>query len=174
MKAIQYLIGMLTLLALLGCGGSDKSDARLNGTWKSNREDSVADAFRRDPRWTNAPSEKVARFRDIFGHMTLSYSNGVVTTRFKGEEGTLRFTVIERGEDYVVIRVHGGNQDRKESRIQFVDDDRGYWITTETIMGDELREKFDKVISEPDGAANGSQPIPSKPHSTSPTAGPRC
>ncbi len=84
----------------------------------------------------------------MFGHMTLTYSNGVVTTRFQGEEGTLRYTVPDQGEDYVVIRVHGGIQDGKEIRIRFVDDDKGYWVTTQTIMGGELHEKFDKVVTE--------------------------
>lgn len=118
--------------------------------------------------WTNAAPEKVERFRDMFGHMTLTYSNGVVTTRFQGEEGTLRYTVLDRGEDYVVIRVHGGIQDGKKIRIRFVDDDKGYWVTTQTIMGDELREKFDKVITEPD--ANGSQPIRLETNTTSSAA----
>ena len=172
-KTIQHLVGMLALVALLGCASGDKFDARLNGTWKSNREESVADAFRRDPRWTNAAPEKVERFRDMFGHMTLTYSNGVVTTRFKGEAGTLRYTVLDRGEDYVVIRVHGGIQDGKEIRIRFVDNDKAYWITTQAIMGDGLRERFDKVITEQDGAANGSQPIRSETNRTSSAAGSR-
>lgn len=127
----------------------DKFDPRLNGTWKSNREESVADAFRRDPRWTNANPEKVERFQDMFGHMTLTYSEDVVTTQYQGEEATLRYTVEDRGDDFVVIRLHGGFRDGENMRIRFVEGENGYWITTKTIMGTELHEKFDKVRTGP-------------------------
>jgi hypothetical protein len=152
------------------CAGCAKSDSRLYGTWRSNRDESVADAFRRDPRWTNAPPEKVERFRDIFGHMTLTYSKGAVTSRYRGEEETLRYTVEDRGDDYVVIRMHGGIQDGESIRIRFVEGGRGYWITSKTIMDTELHEKFDR-ITEPGGAANRSQPVGPETNRTPPAAG---
>jgi hypothetical protein len=170
---MRRLLPILTLAAVLGCSAKAKVDPRLNGTWRSNREESVSDAFRRDPRWTNASPEKVERFRDMFGHMTVSYSNGVATTRLRGQEGTLRYTVVDRGDDYVVIRVRGGIQDGHDVRIRFVDGGRAYWITSNTIPGTEVHEKFDRVSTEPDGPANGSQPIRSGTNSTSSPAGSR-
>src|SRR5947208_8112971 len=123
---MQHFLAKLALTAMVACTGCAKSDSRLNGVWQSNRDESVADAFRRDPRWTNAPPEKVERFRDMFGHMTLTYSNGVVTTRYRGEEGTLRYTAEDRGGDYVAIRMHGGIQDGETIRIRFVTGGRCY------------------------------------------------
>ena len=57
----------------------------LQGTWRSNREATVAAAFHHDPRWTNAPPKKVARFREMFGDMTVTYYNGIATSSFCGE-----------------------------------------------------------------------------------------
>jgi hypothetical protein len=155
---------------MVACAGCAKSDPRLDGTWRSNRDESVADAFRRDPRWTNATPERVERFRNVFGNMTLTYRNGTVTTRYRGEEGTLRYTIEDRGEDYVVIRMHGGIQDGESIRMRFVDGGRGYWIASK-ITGTELYEKFDKVITEPGGSANRSQPASSETNRTSSAAG---
>src|SRR5512133_4182295 len=90
-ETMRHIFVILTLAAVAASVGCAKSDPRLSGTWRSNREESVADAFRRDPRWTNASPEKIERFRDMFGHMTLSYSNGTVTTSCRGEERSLRY-----------------------------------------------------------------------------------
>jgi hypothetical protein len=106
----------------------------------------------------------------MFGHMTLTYSNGTVTSRYRGEEGTLRYTVEDRGDDYVVIRMHGGIPDGESIRIRFVDGGRGYWITSKTIMDTELHEKFDR-ITEPGGAANRRQPVRTDTNRTSAAAG---
>jgi len=74
----QPLILILGFLA--GCA---RDDTRLHGEWRSNRDATVAAAFQRDPRWTNAAPEKVERFRDMFGHMTVIYSNGMATSSFR-------------------------------------------------------------------------------------------
>ena len=89
-------------------------DPRLHGTWHSNRDATVAAAFQRDPRWTNSPPERVERFRDIFGHMTITYSNGVQTADYKGEVESFRYRVVDRGADYVVIR-SGATRTRGET-----------------------------------------------------------
>ena len=145
---MRHLVSTLMLLAMLGCAGHINYDSRLNGTWQSNREESVADAFRRDPRWAKAPQERVERFKEIFGHLTVTYSSEVVSIRYRGKEEICTYTVRDRGENYVVIRVHGGSQDGQDIHIQFVDGGRGYWITSETMLiGLEVHEKFDKVMT---------------------------
>ncbi len=143
---LPALLGALLVLA-----GCTKSEPRLNGTWRSNREESAADAMRRDPRWAKASPEMVARFRDIFGHLTLTYSNGVVTTRFRDKVASLRYSVVDRGDDFVVVRMESGMEKGQEMRIRFVDGGGGFWTSAKNPGGGEIREKFDRVVMGPVG-----------------------
>ena len=159
---------------LVGCA-SHRDDLRLQGTWHSNRDATVAEAFRRDPRWTNAAPERVERFRDIFGHMTITYSNGVQTADYRGEVESFRYRVVNRGPDYVVIRSDGTMDKGRDIRIRFVDDGSGYWIDTGPL-GFGLQERFDRVTrgttkGELDGATNRSQPIRSETNRPAAAAG---
>ena len=129
------------LLMLVGCAHEDQ---RLHGTWHSNRDATVAAAFQRDPRWTNAPPERVDRFRDIFGHMNITYSNGVQTADYKGEVESFRYRVVDRGTDYVVIRSDTTMDKGRDIRIRFVDGNKGYWIDTGPLGGG-MEERFDRV-----------------------------
>jgi hypothetical protein len=133
----------LFLALLVGCA---HDDARLHGTWRSNQEAAVAAAFQRDPRWTNAPPEKVERFREMFGHLTLTYSNGVTTSLFHGKEESWRYQVVERGTDFVVIHSEAALDEGRDIRIRFVDDGAGYWIDTGPL-GFDLQERFDRVTT---------------------------
>jgi hypothetical protein len=125
----------LILVLLVGCA---HDDPRLPGTWHSNREATVAAAFQRDARWTNAPPERVERFRDLFGHLSITYSNRVATTDFRGKVETFRYRVVRRGDDFVVLDGPLG-----EYRIRFVDGGRSYWVDS----GFGIEERFDRVQS---------------------------
>jgi hypothetical protein len=166
----------LTLTCLLaGCATSKNYDPRLNGTWRSNRDETVAAAFTRSPAWTNASPEKVERFKNIFGHMTITYSNGVAKCQDQGKQWSLKYRAVEKGQDYVVIRTEGGGiADQNNIRIQFVDDGNGYWTDSGKFLGlDTPVEKFDRV-TELDRAANRSQPVHPETNQTSaPPASPR-
>jgi hypothetical protein len=129
--------------ALGGC--ATVYDARLNGSWRSNREQTVQEAFRRDPRWLRAAPERVERFKDLFGHMTTSYSNNVIVTRFKDKVDTMHYRVVTQGKDFVVIRIREGVFNDTNIRIDFTDDQKGYWI--DGVLSP-LREKFDKLSDE--------------------------
>jgi hypothetical protein len=131
----------LGLAALVGCA---RDDARLHGTWHSNRDATVAAAFKRDPRWTNAPPQKVEHFRDMFGHMTVTYSNRVGTAHFREETYTFRYRVVRRGPSYVVMRDDSPLYLGRDIRIRFEDGDTSYWIDT-GALGFGLEERFDKI-----------------------------
>jgi hypothetical protein len=132
---------LIVVLALVA--GCSRDDARLQGTWHSNRDATVAAAFRRDSAWTNAAPEKVERFKDMFGHMTIIYSKGTVTSDFRGETGSFRYRVLESGSNYVVIRGDAPLVKGRDVRIRFVEDDTGYWVDTGLLNG--LEERFDRV-----------------------------
>ena len=124
---------------LAGC--ATKDDSRLQGTWRSNREATVAAAFQRDPRWTNAPPEKVARFSEMFGQMVVTYSNGMASSTFRGETGSFRYRVVQGGSDFIVIRSDAPMDKGRDIRLRFADSGRAYWITSP--FGPE--ERFDRV-----------------------------
>ena len=145
-ELLRFLGALLVLAHWSGCTTSNSADPRLNGTWQSNRDASVAELFRRDPRWTNAPPQRIERVRDLFGHMAVTYSNGIMTVRFREDVGTLHYSVVRRGDDFVVIRIKGGIQDGEEVRIRFVDGGGGYWVTTKAFpMDTGISEKFDRL-----------------------------
>jgi len=141
-RVAMRLAPLVVVLAL--CTGCSRDDARLQGTWRSNRDATVAAAFRRDPAWTSAAPEKVERFRDMFGHMTITYSRGTVTSDLRGEVNSFRYRVLESGSDYVVIRSDAPLVRDTDIRIRFVDDDAGYWIDIGPL-GNGLEERFDRV-----------------------------
>jgi hypothetical protein len=146
MKSV-YFASILALLA--GCG---KDDIRLHATWRSDRDATVAAAFQRDPRWTNASPEKIARFRDIYGHMTLTYSNGVAISVYRGQTSSFPYRVIRRGPDFVVIRTGRGAVDSdRDIHIQFVDGGAAYWCDSglDPLVGGSTLEKFDRVVTSP-------------------------
>jgi hypothetical protein len=165
---------MIVALSLLvaGCATSQKYDSRLNGTWRSNRDESVAAAFQRDPRWTNAPPEKLAKFRDMFGHMTVTYSKDEVCTHDRDKQWTMHYRTLDHGQDYVVIQTRGGGfADGLKMRIRFVDGGNAYWIDSGRLLGsDTPKEKFDRV-TEPGGPANQSQPAGPETSQASAAAG---
>jgi hypothetical protein len=127
---------ILVLGLLAGCA---TDDARLHGTWRSNREATVTAIFQRDPSLTNLPPDRIEALTGIYGHLTMTYSNGVATSHFRGERESSSYRVIERGPDFVVIEsaMKGG----PHPRIRFVDGGDSYWIDA----GVRFEERFDRV-----------------------------
>ena len=80
----------------------------------------------------------------MFGHMTITYSRGTVTSDLRGEVNSFRYRVLESGSDYVVIRSDAPLVRDTDIRIRFVDDDAGYWIDIGPL-GNGLEERFDRV-----------------------------
>jgi hypothetical protein len=151
---------MMLVLVLLGCATNRKYDPRLSGTWHSDRDATVAAAFERDPRWTTAPAERIENFKDLFGHMTVTFTEGTARADYKGQQTSFDYEIVERGKDYVVIRTKGNaTEDGRTIRIRFVDKGLGYWIDTGPV-GEGLEEKFDKVVAKPGAAPN---PVPPHP-----------
>lgn len=141
---------------LMGCSDDDP---RLQGAWKSNREETVAAIFREDPRWAKATPERRKQFGGIFGNMTVTYSNQVATmgtpaltigtTALPASTNTMHYKVVEKGENHVVIQPVAEPGDTMASegrrRIQFVDGGSGYWLDLGDLMPGQ-KEKFDRVL----------------------------
>ena len=173
LPSVPHLLALTLTGLLAACATSKNYDPRLNGTWRSDRDETVAAAFARSPGWTNAPPEKVERFKNIFGHMIITYSNGVARCQDQGKQWSLKYRAVEKGQDYVVIHTEGGGiADQNDITIRFVDHGNGYWTDSGKFLGtDTPVEKFDRV-TELDGAANRSQPVHPETNQTSAAAGP--
>jgi hypothetical protein len=139
--AMRFTPFIFVLALLAGCS---RDDARLQGTWRSNRDATVAAAFQRDSRWTNATTEKVERFRDMFGHMTITYSKGTITSDYRGDVSSFPYRILGSGSNFVVIRSDAPLDKDRDIRIRFVDSDSAYWIDTGPL-GNGLEERFDNV-----------------------------
>jgi len=146
------LIFVLALFA--GCA---RDDVRLQGTWHSDREATVTAAFQRDPWWKNVPPHRLALFRDMFGHLTITYSKGIMYVYLPVtlKNGTIQadnrsqvrsqpYRVVKKGPDYVVIRCDDIMDKGRDIRIRFVDGNAGYWIDMGPL-GHGLEEKFDRI-----------------------------
>ncbi len=64
-----------------------------------------------------------------------------------GETLKMGYTVEERGKDFMVIKVGGTKDENRTVHIRFDSENQGYWVKTQTITGEEIEERFDKIIS---------------------------
>lgn len=141
LRFMKFSLFIFVFAIVAGCS---RDDARLQGTWHSNRDATVAAAFKRDPAWTNVAAEKIERFRGVFGHMTVTYSKGTMTSDYRGQVGSFPYRVLKSGSNFVVIRSEAPLDNDRDIRIRFVDDNNGYWIDTGPL-GNGNEEKFDRV-----------------------------
>jgi len=81
-------LGFFVPVLLVGCASTD---LRLQGTWRSNRDATVAAAFLQSPALTNLPPQRIEQFEDLYGHLTVTYCNGMATQVFKGKSETWRY-----------------------------------------------------------------------------------
>jgi hypothetical protein len=128
---------LVCLLAL--SAGCATDDARLHGTWRSNRGATVAAALRQNPSLTNLPPDQLAQFSAVFGQLTMTYARGVVTQGFLGKTNVWPYKVVEKGADFVVIR--SPMKGVADARIRFVEQGKAYWVGG---VG-EYDERFDKI-----------------------------
>jgi hypothetical protein len=140
---LLFIIGLVAFA--VGCSTTDPvlTDHRLIGTWRSDREKTMANLFQRDPSWTNATPENLQKLRSVFGQMTITYGKGTIVAHYGAREQQLGYTVVERGPDYVVIQIKGGVEDGQQERLRFVDGDKAYWI--QSLQAANIEERFDKV-----------------------------
>src|SRR4051812_48204105 len=88
--------------------------------------------------------QKVERFRDVFGHMTITYSKGTMTSDYRGEVGSFPYRALESGSNFVVIRCDAPLDKDRNIRTRFADGDSSYWIDTGPL-GNGNEDRFDRV-----------------------------
>ena len=149
----------LSIALLAGC--SAVRDTRLDGTWVSDRAATVE--YNR----SISPNMDWKKYSQIFGHLRMTYDATTAISDFQGSIEKCPLRLVHKDADSVTAKVWD-DLDKKYRLVtmHFVDADT-YWIN---IRDTDHREYFRRAKNvEPDGAANGSQPIRSETNST-PTA----
>jgi thiol-disulfide isomerase/thioredoxin len=127
-------------------------DTRLHGTWRQNRDETVALAFQGNPSWMNKPPEQMDRFKNLFGHTTIIFLNGLETVQVGAVDETFHYRVVDRGTNFVTIRTDDPTEKGRDIRIHFVNGGRGFGIPNPY----RYEVRFDKVSA-------GGTPTPFEP-----------
>lgn len=131
----------LCVAALTGCEAKPEGDPRLQGTWRSNKEATVA-AWRRAGVF---PAKFIDHCeKELLGKAVLTCSgNQTTATNTEGKVIISTNRVIETGGDYLVMEDYDEDQKKMvKCTIRFVKD--GYWVSSDDpIKG--YFEKFDLV-----------------------------
>ena len=125
-----------------GCG--QKGDARLSGTFVSDKEATLA-YLRSTGAYTSGQLEKQGK---LLGNFKVTYRDDSLVTELDGRVGTEPFRVVERTATSVVIETMLLDKPRRFT-ITFTED--GYWLTV-VEMRRPYKEKFRKVSQPPDGS----------------------
>jgi len=124
-----------------GCVG--QIDNKLIGSWKSNREKSVAECFKVVPSRHNLEPDKQQRFAEIFGNITQTYTENEVTIESKGEIFTVSYKVVERGKNYLVVEYlpEISPEEKIQYTLRFEDNFNSYWVNE----GTDFPENYTKI-----------------------------
>src|SRR6185436_5080547 len=140
MKLAFIILACLCLVTLMACR-SARTEPRLQGTWRSNKDETVSQ-WRRNGVLT---AKVIDRFEsEVLGKMSVTYSGRRVTST-TGSDWTevSEYRVVESGDDFVVFDQFSKLYKRTlRWRVRFVKD--GLWISNDEILKG-YTEKFDLV-----------------------------
>ena len=140
MRLAILIVACLCLVTLIACR-SARQEPRLQGTWRSNKNETVS-VWRRDG---VLAAKFIDRFeQEVLGKMSVTYSGRRVTST-TGSDWTevSEYRVVEFGDDFVVFDQFSDVYKRTlRWKIRFVKD--GYWISNDEILKG-YTEKFDFV-----------------------------
>ncbi len=140
MRLAVLILACLCLVTLMACR-SARSEPRLQGTWRSNKNETLS-AWRRD---AVIPAKVVDKFEsEVLGKMSVTYSGRrVMSTTGSDWTEVSEYRVVESGDDFVVFDQFSDVYKRTlRWRVRFVKD--GYWISNDEILKGYI-EKFDLV-----------------------------
>jgi hypothetical protein len=138
---MKQILIIVTCIILSGCAAH--YDERLLGSWKSDREGTVAEFDRRFPGRFKGKPEKKERFSKIFGDLTHTFTPHEMTVEYDDCVSTARYKILKIEGDSVLIKIYGDFKDKL--KIRFSDNHNSYWVNEET----DFSEKFTKIGTEP-------------------------
>ncbi len=130
---------VIFVCAVAGCFFSRPEDPRLQGTFKSDRESTMAYL-----QSTGAYTDKqLDAMGGLYGELVVKYHRNTYTATIDGKKIRGNFRVIEQTQDTLVIECPDGLiNDTMTNRITFTDD--GFWVNPYSITKP-YEEKFIRV-----------------------------
>lgn len=139
MKFALITLAVLCLVALIAWWPS-RPEPRLQGTWRSNKEETVA-VWRREGVIRDKIIDQFEK--DVLGKLSVTYAGRRTTSTMGDWTEVEKYRVVESGEDFVVFDRFSTVQKQKlRWRVRFVKD--GYWISSDELLKG-YTEKFDRV-----------------------------
>jgi hypothetical protein len=138
---MKHIAIIMLCIFLSGC--ASQYDKRLLGSWRSDREGTVAEFNRRFPDRFKGKPEKKEKFAKIFGKMNHTFTPKELTVKYDDCVFTVDYKVLKIEKDNVLIKTLG--EDGEEIKIRFVDNFNSYWVNE----GSDFSEKFIKINTEP-------------------------
>jgi hypothetical protein len=133
----------IVIICLFLCGCATQYDERLLGSWRSDREGTIAEYTRRFPIRFEGNTETKEKFKQIFGNLIHTFTLNDLTVEYEDNVFTVGYKVLKLEKDYVLIKTYG--EDGEEIKIRFVDDLNSYWVNEDS----DFPEKFTKINTEP-------------------------
>jgi hypothetical protein len=134
---------LITMFCIFISGCATLYDERLLGSWRSDREGTVAEYNRRFPKRFEGKPEKKEKFERIFGNLTHTFTRKDLSVEYEDSVFTVGYKVLKLEKDYVLIKTYG--EDGEEIKIRFVDNLNSYWVNEDS----DFPEKFTKIGTEP-------------------------
>ena len=138
MTEVIYFLGAPVIVALCLWRWL-RRDQRLQGTWRSNKEETLA-------RWKEEatfPPSSIARLEPLLGNTTVVFAGGKVTTTAEHWTEVSRCRLVKSGKDYVVVEQFSKVHNRHLRFVVFFVDD-GFWSASDDIIKGYI-EKFDRI-----------------------------
>ncbi len=113
--ALKAIFGTSVALLTSGALGATEKrlvDKRLLGTWRSDKERTIA-LWKYQKELTQETRE---RFENIFGKFTLRFTETRIYTEFEDTKDTVPYSVVARGSSSVIIAWH----EEKERSLQHI------------------------------------------------------
>ena len=139
MKFAVVLVGCLSAVMLLSCDSSP-GEPRLQGTWRSNNPETVAEWKRSGVIRSNI----IDQFeKSVLVKLTVTFKGRTVSSAMDNWNETAKYRVLESSTNCVVYEAFSKVYDRNlKYTVRFVED--GYWISNDEILKG-YTEKFDRV-----------------------------
>jgi len=133
------LLGSLTAATLVSCR-TPQVEARLEGSWRSNKDETVA-------RWKQervlSPVVIENFEKNVLGKMTMTYGEGKVTATLGNWKEVQPYEIVESGKDYVILEQFSILfESNLRLKLQFANG--GYWVFNDAIAEGYV-EKFDRL-----------------------------
>jgi hypothetical protein len=133
-----YFVGVPVLLGL-SVWGWPRRDSRLHGTWRSNKEQTLA-RWRREAIF---PPEVIRRLEDSLVTTTVTYAGRKVTTSTDDWSEVSKYRVLKSGKDYTVFELFSKVWNRHVRFAAFFVED-GAWIASDDIIKGYI-SKYDRI-----------------------------